>query len=279
MYFGYVDQWLRHAIAACLQCTQNLESTHLSDSEGYGLMWSLLRRRFSEAGWWEFCSSKFCIWCIVRLLQKKVAFWIRTQMVDHHLEIIYKAGGWWWWCRKKAGGMDFVVQKLAMELLESGMRLLTVPGIECNSRKHSCMLSISSDCLTVKNTDRIACAASCHPRLQRKAPAQAPPLLCKKTKQTVSASFSSASCSTILIRKKSGKEGWAGTRSWRNLQEWAFSNILTLFENSGCDQAATLGVRELHNKTIARKERCQLCCSCVFHHGIAALSLLLTTTL
>ncbi len=108
--------------------------------------------------------------------------------------------------------MDFVVQKFAMELLESGMRLLTVPGIECNSRKHS------SDCLTVKNTDRIACAASCHPRLQRKAPAQAPPLLCKKTKQTVSASFSSASCSTVLIRKKSGKEGWGGTRSWRNLQ-------------------------------------------------------------
>ncbi len=146
------------------------------------------------------------------------SFWIRTQMVDHDLEIIYKAGGWWWWCRKRAGGMDFVVQKLAMELLESGMRLLTVPGIECNSRKHSCMLSISSDCLTVKNTDRIACAASCHPRLQRKAPAQAPPLLCKKTKQTMSASFSSASCSTILIRKKSGKEGWGGTRSWRNLQ-------------------------------------------------------------
>lgn len=149
---------------------------------------------------------------------EEVAFWIRTQMVDHHLEIIYKAGGWWWWCRTRAGGMDFVVQKFAMELLESGMRLLTVPGIECNSRKHSCMLSISSDCLTVKNTDRIACAASCHPRLQRKAPAQAPPLLCKKTKQTVSASFSSASCSTVLIRKKSGKEGWGGTRSWRNLQ-------------------------------------------------------------
>jgi hypothetical protein len=24
---------------------------------------------------------------------EKVAFWIRTQMVDHHLQIIYKAGG------------------------------------------------------------------------------------------------------------------------------------------------------------------------------------------
>jgi hypothetical protein len=24
---------------------------------------------------------------------EKVAFWIRTQIVDHHLEIIYKAGG------------------------------------------------------------------------------------------------------------------------------------------------------------------------------------------
>jgi hypothetical protein len=24
---------------------------------------------------------------------EEVAFWIRTQMVDHHLEIIYKAGG------------------------------------------------------------------------------------------------------------------------------------------------------------------------------------------